>query len=103
MATHSGQTNVLGWVGHEHQWRGSYDLFAPREGDIARLYCEANWAEAATIIDQYGIRYIVVGDLERTTYAPGTNDCPSGLNEGKFERYLEPVFQQGNVTIYQVP
>lgn len=101
MATHSGQSNVLGWVGHEHQWRGSYDLFAPREGDIAQLYCVANWAEAETIIDQYGIRYIVVGDLERTTYAPGTSNCPSGLSEGKFERYLVPVFQQGNVTIYE--
>jgi uncharacterized membrane protein len=103
MATHSGQPNVLGWVGHEHQWRGSYDLFAPREGDIARLYCVANWPEAQTIIDQYSIRYIVVGDLERTTYTAGSSNCPSGLSEGKFERYLEPVFQQGAVTIYQVP
>jgi uncharacterized membrane protein len=103
MATHSGQPNVLGWVGHEHQWRGSYDLFAPREGDVARLYCVANWPEAEAIINQYGIRYIVVGDLERTTYTPGANNCPSGLSEGKFERYLEPVFQQGAVTIYRVP
>jgi len=103
MSTHSGQPTVLGWIGHEHQWRGDYDLFAPREGDIAQLYCATNWPDTETIINQYGIRYIVVGDLERTTYIPGTNNCPSGLSEGKFQHYLEPVFQQGNVTIYQVP
>jgi uncharacterized membrane protein len=103
MSTHSGQPTVLGWVGHEHQWRGDYELFAPREGDIARLYCATNWPEVEAIINQYGIRYIVVGDLERNTYIPGTNNCPSGLSEGKFEHYLEPVFRQGNVTIYQVP
>ena len=103
MATHSGQSTVLGWVGHEHQWRGGYEEVGSRESDLQRLYCVANWAETKIIIDHYGIRYIVVSNLERNTYAPGTNNCPSGLSEGKFERYLEPVFQQGNVTIYRVP
>lgn len=103
MATHSGQSTVLGWVGHEHQWRGGYDEVGSRESDLQRLYCAANWPEAKSVIDQYGIRYIVVGNLERTTYAPGTSNCPSGLSEGKFQRYLEPVFQQGDVTIYEVP
>lgn len=103
MATHSGQPTVLGWVGHEHQWRGGFNEMGSRQSDIARLYCVANWAETKTIIDQYGIRYIVLGNLERTTYAPGTNNCPSGFSEGKFQRYLEPVFQQGDVTIYRVP
>lgn len=103
MATHSGQPTVLGWVGHEHQWRGGYDEVGSREGDLQRLYCVPNWVETKIIIDQYNIRYIVLGNLERTTYAAGTSNCPSGFREGKFQRYLEPVFQQGDVTIYKVP
>jgi len=103
MATHSGQPTVLGWVGHEHQWRGGFEEMGSRESDLQRLYCAPNWPETKAIIDQYGIRYIVLGDLERSTYAPGSPNCPSGLSEGKFVRYLEPVFQQGSVTIYAVP
>jgi len=102
MSTHSGQPTVLGWVGHEHQWRGGFDEIGSREADIARLYCAVNWSDVQTVIDQYGIQYIIIGNLERSTYSPGSPNCPSGLNEGKFERYLEPVFQQGSVTIYQV-
>ncbi len=103
MATHSGQPTVLGWVGHEHQWRGGYDEVGSREVDLQRLYCVANWPETQLIIDQYGILYVLVGNLERTTYAAGTNNCPSGLSEGKFLRNLEIVFQQGDMTIYRVP
>jgi uncharacterized membrane protein len=103
MSTHSGQPTVLGWVGHEHQWRGGFEEMGSRESDIARLYCAANWPETQTIIDMYGISYIVIGNLERTTYAAGSSNCPSGLHEDKFERYLEPVFQQGSVNIYKVP
>jgi uncharacterized membrane protein len=103
MSTHSGQPTVLGWVGHEHQWRGGLEEMGSREGDIARLYCAANWPEAQSIIDLYGIRYIVIGNLERSTYAASSPICPSGLSEGKFERYLETAFQQGSVTIYEVP
>ena len=30
MSTHSGQPTVLGWVGHEHQWRGGFDEMGSR-------------------------------------------------------------------------
>jgi uncharacterized membrane protein len=103
MATNSGQPAVLGWVNHEHQWRGGYEEMGSRESDLQRLYCAPNWPETQAIIEQYDIRYIVLGGLERTTYAAGTNNCPSGVNEPKFVRYLEPVFEQGSVVIYAVP
>ena len=74
-----------------------------RESDIQRLYCAPNWPETQTIIEQYDIRFIVLGGLERSTYAAGTTNCPSGVNEPKFIRYLEPVFEQGSVVIYAVP
>ena len=37
-ATYSGQPNVLGWPGHEGQWRGGYTEVGSREDDIRRLF-----------------------------------------------------------------
>jgi uncharacterized membrane protein len=59
-----------------------------------RLYATARWEEAQQIIDQYDIRYIFIGTLERVS---------TSLNEEKFISHLKPVFQQGNVVIYEVP
>ncbi len=102
MATLSGQPAVLGWMGHESQWRGGYAEMGSREPDLAALYCSPNWADAQEIITRYGIRYIVVGGLERSTYARGGANCPAGLSEGKFYENLPIVFRQGDVTIFGV-
>jgi YYY domain-containing protein len=97
----SGQPTVLGWEFHEVQWRGSSELLGSRLNDIKRLYCARDWLEAEEIIRQYDIRYIFVGDLERSAYTPQA--CPGGLNEAKFMRSLPVAFQKGDTTIYMVP
>jgi uncharacterized membrane protein len=83
----------LGWPGHESQWR-EYALQVPREDEIETLYTTNDWVTTQDIINRYNIRYIFVGNLERSTYR---------VNEEKFHRFLIPVFQQGSVTIYAVP
>jgi uncharacterized membrane protein len=65
-----------------------------RQADIKRLYETPNWGETLEIIQQYGIRYIYIGGMERNTYR---------VNEVKFQIYLTPIFQQGSVVIYEVP
>jgi uncharacterized membrane protein len=92
ISMNSGQPALLGWIGHERQWRGGDEEIGTRQNDIARLYSTADWQEALGIIEQYGVVYIFVSDLERTTY---------DVNEEKFTRNLAPVYQQGSVTIYQ--
>jgi hypothetical protein len=94
VSTYSGQPSVLGWPGHESQWRGGYAEMGNRKDDLARLYATANWEEAQAIIAQYGIRYIYIGQLERTTYP---------VNEFKFSSNLSEAYRQGTVVIYQVP
>jgi uncharacterized membrane protein len=74
-----------------------------RQTDIERLYCTKNWLEALEVIRQYQIRYIFVGELERSTYKPAAGNCQNGLVETKFQTNLLPAFQQGNLTIYLVP
>ncbi len=94
VATHTGLPTVLGWPGHESQWRGGLEDVGSRPQDIQTLYTTPNWNMAEAIIRKYNIKYIYVGTLERNTYH---------LNTEKFQRFLPIVFQQGNVTIYAVP
>ena len=94
ISMYTGLQTVLGWPGHEAQWRGTYEPQGSRRDDIAKLYSTTRWDEAQLIIERYDIRYIYIGSLERASMQ---------INEGKFQLYLNPVFQQGNVVIYEVP
>ncbi len=97
----SGQPTVLGWPGHESQWRGGGQEMGSRQDDLARLYCTRDWQEARAILDQYRIRYVYIGSLERSAYGPAA--CGVALQEAKFERNMRKVFEQGQVSIYEVP
>jgi hypothetical protein len=92
VSTLSGDPTVLGWVGHESQWRGGAKEMGSRETDISTLYKTSDWNTARTILDEYDVRYVFVGDLEHSTYH---------VNEVKFQNNLKPVFQQGSVIIYE--
>ncbi len=94
VATHSGQPNVLGWPGHEGQWRGGYTEVGSREADIRTLYETASWETALDIIQRYDIRYIYIGSLETNIYA---------VNPVKFEQTLQVGFEQNGVLVYVVP
>lgn len=97
-SAHSGQPTLMGWPGHEGQWRGGNVDWA-RIDDVRTLYTAEDWATAHSIIERYGVEYIVVGDVERFTY---TND-QMRLVEQKFAENLQIAFQNATVTIYQVP
>jgi uncharacterized membrane protein len=101
MATLSGQPGLLGWIGHESQWRGGYDAMGSRQSDLERLYCSRDWNETRDILNRYHIRYVVVSGLERSNYPAGQGSCTAGLVESKFSGFLQPVFQQGQATIYE--
>jgi YYY domain-containing protein len=92
VSAHTGLPTLLGWGGHEHQWRGNYDEPGRREPDIETLYTSVNPAEVLTLLDRYGISYVYVGPLERTRYpAPGLT---------KFAGLMDVVYDSGSVTIY---
>ncbi len=103
VSTLSGLPAVLGWVGHEDQWRGGRTEIGARQADLQRLYCSRDWQETLQILEKYQVRYVMVGNLERQTYTAAAADCPNGLAEAKFMRNLRPVFQSGQVTIFEIP
>ncbi len=94
VSTYTGYPAVMGWPGHEAQWRGDYELHGSREADIATLYTTARWDEAQAIIERYHIRYIFIGNLERVSVP---------VNEEKFSQNLKVIFQQGSAVIYEAP
>jgi YYY domain-containing protein len=93
ISIYTGLPTVLGWGNHEGQWRDQA-LQGSRQSDMETLYTTNDWVTTQDIINRYSIRYVFVGGLERSTYH---------VNEEKFNRFLRPVFQQGNVTVYEVP
>ncbi|UYN88975.1 MAG: hypothetical protein KIT08_07710 [Anaerolineales bacterium] len=92
-ATFTGMQNVMGWPGHEGQWRGG-NVDYGRIGAIESLYSTGDWVTASEILQRYSINYVIVGDLERAAYS---------VNEAKFQARLPLVFQNGTVSIYAVP
>jgi uncharacterized membrane protein len=92
VSAHTGLPTVLGWPGHESQWRGGYQEIGDREGDIRMLYTSPDWATTEEIIRRYGIDYVYVGDLERSTYRP--------FYEEKFETFMDLIYQNEQVRIY---
>jgi len=93
VSIYTGLPTVIGWGNHEGQWRDG-SLQGSRVQDVEALYTSPDWVTAQAIIQRYNIRYIYIGNLERSTYR---------VSEEKFNLFLKPVFQQGIVTIYEVP
>ncbi|HDD55139.1 MAG TPA: hypothetical protein ENG59_02710 [Chloroflexi bacterium] len=103
MATYTGYPTILGWDYHEVQWRGGWDLVMPRKQDVADLYCTGQWDLARSLLEKYDVRYLVVGDVEHSTYAVESDYCPGGIRVDKFELHLQPIFQNERLIIYEVP
>jgi len=94
IATNSGYPNVLGWPGHEMQWRGGVEEMGSRQSDLQTLYETNDWFIAKKILDQYNVRYIVVGNMERSVYS---------VDEAKFTDSLTVILQQNGTTLYGYP
>jgi YYY domain-containing protein len=97
----TGLPTVLGWNWHQRQQRAAAD---PQEvwtrvDDIARIYNEPIPALIEATLDKYGVRYIVVGPLERAYYeAEGLEKFEEMVQQGT----LQTVFRNEGVTIYEV-
>ena len=89
----TGRPAVLGWKGHEHQWRGTTRIFSGREDDIARIYQVMDPDVVRQLLDRYDVRYVYLGYRERARY--GIDRLPAA------EGLLETAFSSDDVIIYQ--
>lgn len=94
VSTRTGLPTVLGWPGHESQWRGGGEEMGSRFDDIKLLYETSDWKTAAEILQRYNVRYIFIGSLERSTYR---------VEMAKFDENLSRIFSNAGVTILEYP
>ncbi|MDW8145140.1 MAG: DUF2298 domain-containing protein [Roseiflexaceae bacterium] len=98
VSSSTGRATVMGWEGHQQQWRGGdpqlLAQIAPRAADVATIYSTTDVAQARALLTTYGVDYIYVGAAERQTYPA------EGL--AKFPALGDVVFQNSEVTIYRV-
>ena len=94
VSAHSGVPTLLGWGGHELQWRGNYDEPGRREPDIAAIYQTTDPARKAALLDAYGIDYVYVGPLERAMYRL------SAAQIDAFDRLMTRVYESGDVILF---
>lgn len=94
VSTFSGLPAILGWAGHELQWRGNGAELGERERDVEALYRSGDELTIKRLLDRYQVSYVFVGGLERAKYGAGVDTRFAGL--------LQPVYQVGDVTVYRV-
>jgi YYY domain-containing protein len=97
VSSYTGLPTLVGM--HEREQRPAQQV-AQRESDVERLYDTEDAEEFWRLAQQYQVRYIYVGQLERAVYAG------SGL--AKFEQMaaqgsLAVVYRNPQVVIYRVP
>jgi uncharacterized membrane protein len=98
----TGLPTLMGWVGHEYQWRvnwlnNAYNAndFYRRGADINAIYTNTNPGVVLALMNRYNAQYLYVGPLEQSTYP--------GANLHRFSSFMQTVYSANGVTIYQVP
>jgi uncharacterized membrane protein len=103
VSSRTGLPTIIGWVGHEIQWRGRPDdgggsasdtPFTDRPDDVAEIYTTSDLETAKSLLRKYEVEYVYVGRLEREKYGE------EGLV--KFREFMAPVFENEGVTIYRM-
>jgi uncharacterized membrane protein len=97
ISTMTGRGTLLGWDGHESQWRGDAygDMAQGRPQAIETVYRTGSPGEIAAVLDQWGIDYVFVGPSEIELY---------GINSFRLDEIgagMEAVFSQGQVRIFR--
>lgn len=90
----TGLPTILGWAGHEYQWRG-YDTPEPAERDpaVRQIYTDFNWDTTAQLLNRYQVAYIYLGSQEVAAYGSTIFD--------KFANRLEVAYANNGVIIYR--
>ncbi len=99
VSIYSGLPTVIGWDWHQKQQRSVLPgtMIDERIQDVRTIYTGRDLKETVRLLDQYNVKYIYVGALERIYYG--------GLGLAKFDQATELwdlVYQNEQVKIFQV-
>jgi len=91
----TGLPTVIGWGGHEINWRSNYTQINTRFSDVNIMYTSLNSDEVNALLLKYNVSYIYFGEVEAKRYSsPRLFDS----HPEKFPR----VFEYGDVVVYKV-
>lgn len=98
----TGLPTLIGWGGHEAQWRYNWfqrpdrvNIIGERLDAVNQIYTNPDSAVVLSLLRRYHASFVYVGQAERSLY--------SAANLGRFASYLRIVYHDVNVTIYAVP
>ena len=98
----TGLPTVMGWAGHEYQWRVNWlksgDITTDLEhrlSDIDTIYKNPSSNVVLSTMARYHAQYIYVGSLEFKKYP--------GVDLHRFSAFMETTYSADGVTIYKVP
>ena len=94
ISSSTGLPTVLGWKGHELQWRGSYASFDGREEAVREIYTSSDPDVVRRLMETYDVRYVYLGHREKRNY--GVSDLT------QFDGFLRTAFQQDGVVVYEI-
>ncbi len=97
----TGLPTLMGWVGHEYQWRAnwinrptSYAEFQRRGADVDTIYTNPRSDAVLSVMNYYHAQYLYVGPLEYMKY--------HAVNLRRFSTYMQVVYNADGVTIYKI-
>ncbi|MBX3015300.1 MAG: hypothetical protein KF832_27520 [Caldilineaceae bacterium] len=97
ISTLTGRPTLLGWDGHEAQWRGKA-FGAMAQGRVEALdliYGSRTPTEITRVLTAWNVDYVYVGPTERSQYGI------TAESERALAMAMELAFEQGDVRIYQ--
>ncbi|MDP8248036.1 MAG: DUF2298 domain-containing protein [Candidatus Tritonobacter lacicola] len=97
ISMNTGLPTVLGWEHHVFQRGNTRQEISMRKSDIRKIYRSTDKRSVLTLLQKYGIRYVVAGDLERRTYGDkGT----AGFDRAP--ELFDKVYSGGSFSLYRV-
>ena len=95
ISAQTGLPTLLGWEGHELQWRGDTAVQDQRKPILERIYGSATGAELQGLLNRWRIDYVVVGGQEQQTYGI------TPQSEARLAQIMELVYDSQGVRIYR--
>ncbi len=90
----TGLPTIQGWLVHEWLWRGGYDQPGSRAEEVKQIYQGESDQEARELLQNYEVKYVLVGPLEREKYPE--------LKEDRFKEFGKIVFSSHTSRLYQL-
>jgi len=110
VSIYTGLPTLLGWLGHEQQWRGGDPVLAQRQSLVNQIYSTGSVLVAQRLIRSNDVGLVYVGPCEHQVYARGAAVCGSAGSVSsasdaltKFSRFMNVIFDRAGVEIYATP